>query len=210
MALTRKMQIDSIIESHTETVNGLKDEIDELKDGAANTRQKKSEPKTGKKSGAGKESGEEGEDENPWEKKFKDLQKEMEDLKAKQAAKDARQAKENAFRKLLEDIGVSEKRRNAVVKVSDIDSVELDDKGGIKDADKLKESLKTEWADFIESKQTQGSNTPTPPSGNGGEVKSANPKAAEIAARYYANLYGTPVNQGAANTPGNAPENKKE
>ena len=90
----------------------------------------------------------------------------------------------------MEEIGVSEKRRNAVIKVSDVDAVELDDKGAIKDADTLKKSLQTEWADFIEQKQTQGSNTPTPPAGGDNGGKAPNPKAAEIAARYYSNVYG--------------------
>ena len=53
MGLTDE-QIDSIIESHTDTVNGLKEQIDDLKDSAANSGQKKgkSEP-AGKNSGAG-------------------------------------------------------------------------------------------------------------------------------------------------------------
>ena len=206
MALTRKFlkgmglsdeQIDSIIESHTDTVNGLKEQIDDLKDSANNSGQKKgkSEP-AGKNAGTGKNAGAQGsEEENPWEKKYNDLQKEMDELKAKQAAKETHDKKESAFRKLLEDIGVSEKRRNSVVKVSDIDALEIDDKGAIKDADKLKASLQTEWADFIEQRQMQGSNTATPPAGGDAGGKAANPKAAEIAARYYSNLYGTPAPQ---------------
>lgn len=49
------------------------------------------------------------------------------------------------------------------MKVSNIDSIELDAKGEIKGADKLTEAVKTEWADFIVSEEQRGANTSTPP-----------------------------------------------
>lgn len=52
------------------------------------------------------------------------------------------------------------------MKVSDVDSVELDDKGAIKGADKLTESIKSEWADFITTTETRGAQTSNPPANN--------------------------------------------
>ena len=49
-----------------------------------------------------------------------------------------------------------------------MDGVELDDKGGVKDADKLAESIKNEWADFIVTTETRGANTANPPANNSG------------------------------------------
>ena len=63
---------------------------------------------------------------------------------------------------------MSEKRLNAIIKVSDIDSLELDKDGKIKDADKHTENVKSEWADFIETTTTKGAKTANPPAGNGG------------------------------------------
>ena len=96
------------------------------------------------------------------------LKKEYDDYKADVVAKNTRTEKENAFRELLKSVGVSEKRLNAIIKVSDIDGLELDKDGKIKDADKHAETVKTEWADFIETTTTQGANTATPPTNNGG------------------------------------------
>ena len=96
------------------------------------------------------------------------LKKEYDDYKADVVAKNTRTEKENAFRELLKSVGVSEKRISAIVKVSDIDSLELEKDGKIKDADKHTETVKTEWADFIETTSTQGANTATPPTNNGG------------------------------------------
>ena len=96
------------------------------------------------------------------------LKKEYDDYKADVVAKNTRTEKENAFRELLKSVGVSEKRLNAIIKVSDIDGLELDKDGKIKDAEKHTETVKTEWADFIETTSTQGANTATPPTNNGG------------------------------------------
>ena len=60
------------------------------------------------------------------------------------------------------------KRLESVLKVSDVDSVELDDNGAIKGADKLAESIKSEWADFITTTETRGASTSNPPANNSG------------------------------------------
>ena len=96
------------------------------------------------------------------------LKKDFDDYKADITAKTTRTEKENAFRELLKSVGVSEKRFNAIIKVSDIDGVELDKDGKIKDAEKHTETVKSEWADFIETTTTKGANTANPPAGNGG------------------------------------------
>ena len=95
------------------------------------------------------------------------LKKEYDDYKADITAKTTRTEKENAFRELLKSAGVSEKRLNAIIKVSDIDGLELDKDGKIKNADKHTESIKTEWAEFIETTTTRGANTANPPANSG-------------------------------------------
>lgn len=64
---------------------------------------------------------------------------------------------------------MSEKRIESVLRVSDVDAVELDDKGAIKGAEKLADGIKAEWADFIQTTTTQGAQTDTPPANNSGK-----------------------------------------
>lgn len=96
-----------------------------------------------------------------WKTKYDDLKKDYDGYKSTQTAKEARAAKENAFRNLLKEAGVSEKRIGTVIKVSDIDGLELDgDK--VKNAETLKANIKNEWADFIVDTSTTGANTQNP------------------------------------------------
>lgn len=94
---------------------------------------------------------------------YKALKQQFDTYKQDQAKKETHQAKEAAYRELLKAAGVSEKRIDTVLRVSQVDGVELSDDGKIKDADKLTESIKTEWADFI----PQGSGY-VPPAGTSG------------------------------------------
>lgn len=96
---------------------------------------------------------------------YKALQKQFNDFKAEVSTKAAHSAKENAYREALKAAGVSEKRINTIIKASSdvVDTLELADDGSIKDANKLAESIKTEWADFIPTTTESGVQTPTPP-----------------------------------------------
>lgn len=103
-------------------------------------------------------------------KEYKDLKKAFDDYKADQIAKETRAAKESAYRDLLKASGVSEKRIDTVMRASGpiIDGLELAEDGKAKDADKLTEGIKSEWADFIPTTTTQGAPTANPPANTGG------------------------------------------
>ena len=105
-----------------------------------------------------------------WKTKYEALKNEFNDYKGEQAKKESRAAKEKAYRELLKAAGISEKRIDAVLKVSDVDGVELDDKGTIKGAKELTESVKSEWSDFIVTTTTKGADTPNPPANTGGTM----------------------------------------
>lgn len=106
-----------------------------------------------------------------WETKYKEIKGEFETYKKEQTQKESRAAKEKAYRALLKEAGVSEKRIDAVLKVSNVDGVDLDDNGMIKDAAKLIESVKAEWADFIVTMKTHGANTENPPTNINGKAE---------------------------------------
>jgi hypothetical protein len=156
-------KIDQIIEAHTETVNGLKEERDNLKADAEKLEAVQKELNKLKEDTA-KDDGK-----NSWKVKYDAMKEEFDEYKAEVEAKATKATKEEAFRALLKEVGVAEKRINSVVKVSDIDAIELDKDGNIKDADKLKDSVKEEWSDFIQTEQTKGADTSNPPQNNGGK-----------------------------------------
>ena len=170
MALTRRMlkamgisdeQVDEIIAAHTETVDALKEQRDAYKADAEKLAdvQKQLDKATADLEAAGKDA---------YKVKYEALKEEYEGYKTEQTKKESHAAKEKAYRALLQEAGVSEKRLESVLKVSDVDSVELDEKGAIKGADKLTESIKSEWADFITTTQTRGAQTSNPPANNNG------------------------------------------
>lgn len=169
MALSRKLlkgmglndeQVDTIIEAHTETVTGLKAEAakykadaEALPDVQKELERAKSDLEVGKK--------------DSWKVKYDAVKEEFDEYKQEQKKKESRAAKESAYRDLLKTAGISEKRIDAVLRVSDVESVELDEHGAIKDADRLTAAIKAEWSDFIVTTQTRGADTPTPPANSG-------------------------------------------
>ena len=175
MAFTRRFlsalgieaeKIDEIINAHVEVVDGLKEERDNFKKDAEKLADVEKELTKAKEKLA-----KNGEGETVSKEDYDKLKKEYDDYKADITAKNTRTEKENAFRELLKSVGVSEKRLNAIIKVSDIDGLELDKDGKIKDADKHTENVKSEWADFIETTTTKGANTANPPANNGKGTK---------------------------------------
>lgn len=169
MALTRKFlsamgieddKVDEIIGAHTETVNALKEQRDSYKADAEKL------PTVQKELDDAKAELEKT-DKDAYKVKYEALKEEFDEYKSEQTKKEERTKKEEAFRNILKEVGISEKRINSVMKVSDIDSVEFDGKGNVKGADKLKKSLEDEWADFIVKTEEKGANTPTPPSNLG-------------------------------------------
>ena len=177
MALSRKFltamgidddKIDEIIHAHRETVDALKEERDQYKTEAEQLPSVKAELEEYKAKVSKN-------DEDAWESKYNDMkaakekvEKDFNDFKADAQAKETKANKKNAYRALLKDVGITEKRLDAVLKVTDFDSIELGEDGAIKNADELKKTAKTEWAEFIGTKSEQGANTPNPPANNGG------------------------------------------
>lgn len=170
MSLTRRAlkamgideeKIDEIISMHSETVDGLKADVAKYKaDAEALPEVQKQLEKAQADLEAGKK--------DSWKVKYEAIKEEFEGYKTEQTKKESHAAKEKAYRALLQEAGVSEKRLESVLKVSDVDSVELDDNGAIKGADKITESIKSEWADFITTTETRGAQTSNPPANNNG------------------------------------------
>ena len=169
MSLTRKFlsalgieddKVDEIINAHTETVNALKEQRDGFKADAEKLPAVQKELDDLK--AAAEKNGK-----DAWKVKYEALKEDFDAYKKEQSEKETHGKKETAYKKLLQEVGISEKRIASVLKVSDVDAIEFDEKGEVKEADALKKSIGDEWADFVVHEDVKGTNTPNPPAGSG-------------------------------------------
>lgn len=174
---------DEIIEAHREAVDALKNERDQYKEDAEKVPGFQQEIADLKK--AAKEH-----KDDPYKAQYESLRKEYDEYKSGVEEKETKAKKTAAYKKLLKDAGVSEKRLDAILKVTALDNFELSESGDIKDSDSLKEGIKTEWADFIEKKETHGAETHTPPEGLGSGGGRQPSRAALVAAKHNEMMYG--------------------
>lgn len=176
--------MDTIIEAHTDTVDGLKSDLVKYKADAEKLPGVQAELENLKAKG-----------DDGWKDKHDKVKREFDEYKREQLRKETRSAKETAYRELLKSAGISEKRIDSVLKVTDLSGIELDD-GKIKNADELRKSIKEEWADFVVTTNQKGADTKSPPANNGGamsrddifKIKDASERQAAIAANL--NLFG--------------------
>ena len=173
MALTRKFltalgieadKIDEIITAHSETVDALKEQRDQYKADAEKVGTLTEECNKLKE-----------QVKNDKTEVYKaELDKVKEDFKQYKADVEGKEVKANkakAYKELLKEVGVSEKRFDAILKLTDLSKIEFDDENKVKDADKVKDSIKSEWSDFISTTNTKGADTKNPPSNTGGGAK---------------------------------------
>lgn len=165
MALTRKFlealgieqaKIDEIISAHTEVTDSLKADRDSYKEKAEKYDQTKTELDKAKS-----ELDKVNKDE--YKTKYESLEAEFNKYKTDIAEKEVKGKKEEAYKKMLKEIGVNEKSIDAILKVKDLSTIKLDDKGEIVDVDTLKESEKKDWEGFIIESEVHGQNPSTPP-----------------------------------------------
>ena len=167
MAFTRKMlkamgiedeKIDQIIDAHSETVDALKADRDTYKEDAAKLAAVQKELDELKAKG-----------DDGYKAKYEAEKAAHDALKADIAAKETKKAKTEAYRELLKDANIDERRIATILRAEapTIDKIELDADGKIKNAEQYTESIKSDWADFIVTQSAKGTNTATPPA-NGG------------------------------------------
>ena len=134
--LTAKEKAQQIMDGHISVTDGLKEERDSYKTEAekAADLQKQLDDHLAN-----------GED---YKKKYEEEHKAFEDFK-KQTASEAEAAKiRSAYRKLLADEGIGEKRLDSILKVTDLTKLKLDKDGNLEDVDGLKKAINDEWGEF--------------------------------------------------------------
>ena len=146
MALTRKLlkgmglseeQIDSIIDAHADTVDGLKGRIRGL-EAAADAP-------------------------DDWQARHQALKKQFDDYRAEVAGKEQTARLRAAYRGLLKAANVDEKRHDAILRVTDFSGMSLAEDGTLRDAEALKASIKSDWGAFVVTRDRRGASVSTPP-----------------------------------------------
>lgn len=189
MAFTRKMLkdlgiegevIDKIIEEHRGTVDSLKDELDNLRAEIDSAKDIKKELDKLKEESQKKDS---------YKEKYDDLKKEFDKFKADTEGEKVTARKSDAYKKALKEAGISEKRIESVMRLAKadgfIDKLEFDGEN-VKELDKIKDTIKNTYGDYIEHSTVVGADTANPPSnsGNGSKMTKAEIYAKDDKGRY--------------------------
>ena len=168
MAMTRKglkamgltdEQIDSIIEMHTETVDGLKDKLKTAED-KANKLDDVQKELDGLKANSG----------DDYKAKYEAEKKAFADYKADQTAKETKAAKEKAVKAYFEGKNITGANLDIAMRGcrDEIGAIELDgDK--IKDTAALDALVSGTFAGLVVTKSVHGAQTANPPANNGGK-----------------------------------------
>ena len=174
MALSRKFlaaleidaeKIDEIIKAHSDTVEALKEERDSYKDKAEKYDKVQADLT------ATKEQLENLSKDDAYKVKYDAIKEEFDEFKKNVETEKTNRSKSAAYKDLLKEIGISEKRIDAVAKLVDLDKIKLDKDGKIEGSADLKKSLSEEWSDFIVKNGQDGASTSTPPENSGGVIK---------------------------------------
>lgn len=201
-ALTRKFlsslgveedKADSIIEIHSETVGRIQGELENYKADAEKLKDTEKKLEKTQKELSDLKASIEDDDKNKdeYKDKYDELKKEYDEYKQSIKDKELKDAKANAFKKLLKEANIPEKRFDAIVKLSDedIDKIEFEEDGSVKDKDTVIKSINENWSDYVQTTETHGAGTATPPANNGGTDKKIS-RAKQIAQQYHDDLYG--------------------
>lgn len=175
MALTRKLlkgmgltdeQVDTIIEAHTDTVDGLKTDMERYKaDAKALPGVQKQLEQAQADLGAAKKDG--------WQEKYDVLKKEFEDHKKGIAEKEAKAAKEKAVRAYYEGKNITGDNLELAMRGSrdEIAALEMDgDK--IKDTKALDDLVSGTFSRLVSTTRLVGANAHHPPANSSGSYSS--------------------------------------
>lgn len=195
MSLTRKMlkamgiedeKIDQIIEAHAETTDALKADRDKYKVDAEKLPSVQRELDEAKEE-LGKKT------DDPYKEKYEKEHKEYTEYKKGIEAEQEKAKKKAAYKEILKKANVSEKRMDAILRLTDLDKIELDEEGKVKDADKAVKAVEEEWSEYIVKEDKQGADTETPPDSKGAGDKPLS-RAAQVVAKHNERLYGVKPN----------------
>ena len=109
---------------------------------------------------------------DPFEAKYNDVQKEFEQYKAKIEKEKLMTAKKDALREIAKDAGLSDAGIEKALKYHNYDTLELDENGAVKGKSDVMKAVKDEWHEYVQTTQANGANVATPPASTRGNYKS--------------------------------------
>lgn len=195
MALTRSMlkgmnlteeQVGAIIDAHKETVDALKEQRDSYKADAEKLVSVQKEL-DGYKNG------------KDWKAEYDKLDKSFKDYKSDIASKEALATKKRLYRAVLDELKVNKDDADLIIAGTDFGTITLDDNGKLADADGLRKTVGEKYKRYIPTVKDKNADVDNPPKDQGNN--GANPRAAEIAAKFHERRYGAaPARDGANKT----------
>ena len=154
-----KVQI--LIDWHTETVKALQAQISDLEGKSGESAKVQAELDKVKAELKAANDKIEAAEKDDYKGKYESEKAAHDKLKEDITNRETKAKKSDAFKAYLKEKGYSDTGINKITKYGGyVDSIELDDKGSIKDVDKLLTSIESEWSEY---KPTEGVQHHTPP-----------------------------------------------
>lgn len=164
MSITRKMlkgmglteeQVDTIIEEHTSVTDALKEKAQKYESTAQKLATVEKELNDLKAGGS------------DWEDRYNKEHDAFEAYKKDIESKTEQESIKTAYKALLKDQNVSEKRIDTILKLTDFSEMKLTKDGKIANEEKVIEKIKEDWSDLITKESEKGADVSTPPNGGG-------------------------------------------
>lgn len=180
MALTEE-QVSAIIGEHVNVTSALKDQIKEYKANAELLPTVQKELDDLKKSGG------------DWEEKYTKEHADFEQYKKDVAAQETLSKVKTAYSSLLKENNIGDKYIDSILRVTNFSQMEIDTDDKLKGADKLSESIKSDYSGFVVSTESHGAGAETPPADPNTMTKEAFEKLSLSERMSYANEHPTEV-----------------
>lgn len=150
-------QVESVIQGHTESVDGLKDDLDKAKAELAELAAVRKELDEAKKAAS---------QNKVWQDEYESLKKNFEEFRDRQAAQATLASKKTAYSAVLRDLGIPERRIDSILRVTDFNEMSVSEEGKLTNLDDVKATASKEWGDFIATPSEVGARVQNPPATN--------------------------------------------
>lgn len=150
-------QVESVIQGHTESVDGLKDDLDKAKAELAELAAVRKELDEAKKAAS---------QNKVWQDEYESLRKNFEEFRDRQAAQATLASKKTAYSAVLRDLGIPERRIDSILRVTDFNEMSVSEEGKLTNLDDVKATASKEWGDFIATPSEVGARVQNPPATN--------------------------------------------
>lgn len=166
MSITRKAlmamgieneKADQLLEMHLETVNGLKDVINNLKS------ENEKLPVLSDELEQLKASKEKSDD---YKLKYETEKSEFENFKKKLEIEKTDEAKTKAYKDLLEKNNIRKDKMDLIMRTVKLSDLELQEDNTLANSEDLNKSILKDWSDFVEHTTIKGTNAANPPISN--------------------------------------------